>query len=143
VLLPPIQSHFSHGVRLVPGVNQAAPAKQRWNVLASLAEFWFRFRGGTDTAKDDSTSSFLNNIPLEQLVGIAHSGLGGVSMNATDNKTNSGLVIITYISLQTTMMVMVMILIRWFRYLFCGDRSDYLDSARTDQIDLYDCSSDW
>ena len=32
---------------------------------------------------------------------------------------------------------------RWTRYLFCGDGSDCLFSARTKPIDPYDFNSDW
>jgi hypothetical protein len=85
---------FSFGTSGTWGVNQAAPAgNSDWNV-PGLAGGIFgsdAFRGGTDTTTTDSTSSFLNNIPSSNSWGspTGLGSLGGVSMNATDNKTNT------------------------------------------------------
>jgi hypothetical protein len=85
---------FSFGTSGTWGVNQTAPAgNSDWNV-PGLAGGIFgsdAFRGGTDTTRTDSTSSFLNNIPSSNSWGspTEFGSLGGVSMNATDNKTNS------------------------------------------------------
>jgi hypothetical protein len=85
---------FSFGTSGTWGVNQAEPAgNSDWNV-PGLAGGIFgsdAFRVGTDTTTTDSTSSFLNNIPSSNSWGspTGLGSLGGVSMNATDNKTNS------------------------------------------------------
>jgi hypothetical protein len=85
---------FSFGTSGTWGVNQAAPAgNSDWNV-PGLAGGIFgsdAFRGRTDTTTTDSTSSFLNNIPSSNSWGspTGLGSLGGVSMNATDNKTNT------------------------------------------------------
>jgi hypothetical protein len=85
---------FSFGTSGTWGVNQAAPAgNSDWNV-PGLAGGIFgsdAFRGGADTTRTDSTSSFLNNIPSSNSWGspTEFGSLGGVSMNASDHKTNS------------------------------------------------------
>jgi hypothetical protein len=85
---------FSFGTSGTWGASQAAPEGQSdWNVPGLSGGIFGSdaFRGVTETTTTDSTSSFLNNIPSSNSWGspTGLGSLGGVSMNATDNTTNT------------------------------------------------------